>query len=109
MKKLRRLALPVVVLMGMAVSARAQEADAPVPFLRCSVASFDAVNKLIAELEIPVPNMKPQLEGMFPFLGPDSVSADRPMGLVMLISDAMPVGRSESVVFAIPVAEGKAT
>jgi hypothetical protein len=82
-----------------------ETAPTALPFLRASVVSVEAANKLITDLGIPVPNLKTEVEGTFPFLGPDTVAADKPLGVIMLASDDD--DPDEATIVAIPPAEGK--
>src|SRR5438105_713205 len=74
----------VLSLLLLTTAARAQQAVAPVPFLRASVVSIDAVNKLGADLGLPIPSIKGYIESL-PFLGADTLATDRPIGLITVI------------------------
>jgi hypothetical protein len=91
-----------------AASAQAQTAPSSAPFLRASIASTDAANKLAAELGLPVPDLKMLLEKNFPFLGKDAMAGDKPLGVLFFGSDALPIG-DQNIVFVLPANAGKLT
>jgi hypothetical protein len=112
MKKLACRLIPFV-LAASAGAAFAQEAPAggaeSVTFARLSIASIDAVNKLLTDLEAPTADpLIAELERL-PFLGAGAVAHDKPLGLLLTASPNAPLFSPQAVVAAVPLAAGKAT
>ncbi len=99
MKMIRRVALSAAVLLSAAGALRAQEA--PVTVVRASIASVDALNKIISDLGIQgIPPIKNMVESLS-FLGDGSLDTTKPLGVVVLAANKQPIDPSAAVCIAI--------
>jgi hypothetical protein len=80
-----------------------------VTFGRLSIASLDAVNKLLADLEAPNSDPLRRSIEQAPFLGEGSLAMDKPLGIFLIATPNAPLYSSQNLVTAMPVKDGKAT
>ncbi len=117
MKLFRKTSLAIMLCLAGAgtLAARAEEpkasasgpAPSAAPIGRVSVASFNELKKLIADLGIPIPlDPRAMIEGNFPFIGPGGLQGDKPIGLVFIGGEK--ITTQDGAVLMFPVAEGKA-
>jgi hypothetical protein len=86
-----------------------QQEKPSVGFGRASIASLDAVNKLMTDLDAPVTDsLRKSLEAA-PFLGEGSVAGDKPLGMLLMAGENQPLMNEQTTILAVPLAAGKST
>lgn len=79
-----------------------------VTYGRFSIASVDAINKLLADLEAPAQDLKAMIESA-PFIGQGALAGDKPLGVMLVVTPNQPLMSEKNLIVALPVNAGKAT